>query len=94
LSECDRDVRRRNQHERDQGRESGRRSALGSRVRRDPKSKHRRHDRYRRQVDECRVREHETSRPAREPRSIGDVVFEVAPPPIDEVIADVGGAIG
>ena len=94
LSERDRDVSRRDQQQQHQRRQSGGRSALVPSVRRDPSDQHRRHDRDRRQVDERRVREHETSRPAREPRSIGDVVFEVAPPPIDEVIADVGGPVG
>ena len=40
------------------------------------------------------MREHQTSDPAREPRSIRDVDLEVAPPLIDEVVADVGGPIG
>ena len=54
----------------------------------------RRHDRDRAQIDERRMREHQTPYPFGERRPIRDVGFEIATPPIDEVVPDVGRAIG
>ena len=53
----------------------------------------RRQDGDRAQIDERRMREHQALYPFRQRRPIGDVGFEIAAPPIDQVVADVGGAI-
>ena len=51
-------------------------------------------DRDHREIEEGRVPQDQPPGPAREPRPIRDVGLEIAQAAIDQVIADVGGAIG
>ena len=94
LDKCDRDVGGRDQQKQQRDGHGACGSALTPEIRRARGQQERRHDRDRDQIDERRMREHQTPYPFRERRPIGKVGFEVATPLIDEVVPDVGGPIG
>ena len=96
LHERDRDVGRRDQQQQHQrGQRAPRRGAARARrTRQPPTSSAPSRARSRRGRRASRERRRSRLSRAGEPRPVGEVGLEIAAPAIDEVIADVGGAIG
>jgi hypothetical protein len=94
LRQGDGDVGRRDEKQEQQTEQQADRCALVPRVRRDARQQSSRDDRDRSQVEERRMVEHETHDTALEPGPMRDVELEAAPSAIDQVVPDVGRAIG